>query len=499
MPEPKFKRPAFSTSFSPDQLKAAAEKHKSQPPATPSKKSAETTQRIARLALDEARQKSEELAASRARLGIKPEPPIEDVEDLTTLVDDEAEPEDLTAFVEEPDEEQEIPIEIDLAEYNLIELQREKEIPAREVPEIQKTLGIRASYSMEMKEKRKAKGQPNEDCVGVSALEKYKTVRLSAHDGAGGEGAKGAAAKASRLADVVIGQSLGDKIAQGELIGVDTMMRTLSNARIARVDGMDSSTMDGQELRGAMETLLRSRPDVASRAYGLLASLKEANDAVLTEAKGGKTTACDALVYDGYAIIANVGDGGAFVENPDGSVEMLTREDSAEESIMTRLPNVFTEQLIQEMRDNPDKLFGIPINEETGPVLADMLGATVQQLEQAFKTKQAPINYNYIRRANGALLGGDLVVKPRLTIQKLKPGAKLINGTDGLFDFFENPKTRTTDMAAIAEVLAQAKKNKQHPLDALRAAVKVRAADSTLGYAKLGKSQDDFGAGMLET
>lgn len=362
---------------------------------------------------------------------------IEEVEDLTAqLAEDEGE------------EAEEIGME------EMIEVREPGELQEADVIksfEIKGFKGLDVHATLEKKNVRKEGANPedrakegirNQDNIVTDA----ETGLIGVMDGLGGEGQ-------GDLASLAVEKALPHELANA-LEKVRSMSgRDVQNMLVDRMLNKIGDPSKRVEVTNDVETALQADPRIGKKGLALLAALHEINNQV-KETKG-KTTFTGGFIHetpDGshWAVIANVGDGAAFLQKKDGTMEPLTQEDS----LFNALSNAgkLDPELLQKMKANPDQKMPLPISIE----VVRAVGGSEKDFEalQQKGVKELPMSYKKLKGTMVAALGSESAA-PSLVFRKLEPGESVIFGTDGLVDKFEDPTTEETNLTEMAKFASQ--------------------------------------------
>ena len=318
-----------------------------------------------------------------------------------------------------------------------VEKIQEKDIV--EAFEVQGFEGLDVAATLEKKKERLGTSEQNEDNILIDP----ETGLLGVLDGLGGEGEKGAGAKASKAAELVIPEAY--KLAKEEIDALDNteIQKRLVEQQLAKAGNPEAR----KEITMLMEQLLETDPNMAKEALALIESIRGANDAV--KESGGKTTALISKMHetpDGrqFALIASVGDCVAYKQRANGEVLQIAQEDSALNSL--KQAGVLDDVLLEQMKQDKDKKFPIPLTLE---VIRSM-GGDEEQLKQFQDkgVKSLPLSFKTLKRAMVAGLGGE-VFEPSLTVRELRKGESMLFVTDGQSDVVEDSETGNVDLRQI--------------------------------------------------
>jgi serine/threonine protein phosphatase PrpC len=270
------------------------------------------------------------------------------------------------------------------------EIQKMRTVPAVIIPAKR---GLVGGITMSAKRNRPA-DELNEDCV-LAFDDAELGTGYGSFDGLGGEGN---GARASETAVHVLPEYLKQ--------AYHTMNAELVSDLFSKLSLIKPNPQTG--IPEAVNADTSTEVEIMKKSVAISEALKRTNKDVI--ASKGKTTACFTLIHTTperkrFAITANVGDGGAILRRADGSLVLLTKEDSA-------LSEAIEEGLISE--------------HDLGEMKKDPRG---------YKVKGA--TYELLKRANSQALGKK-EIRPKITITELSVGDEIYNVTDGILDFYEN-------------------------------------------------------------
>lgn len=290
----------------------------------------------------------------------------------------------------------------------IAELQLERVVEAQTVRLVD---GIQATYTMEKSEKR-ADTERGEDAVFT-----YEDPEIGPMAGVAdglGENNSGNGKFASEKIIAILPEQItraynelrdipAEKLREATGM-LSIVTRNAENGKLALAETPEQKRS---------EIFFNLYPEIARKALAISNALKVANEDV--RASGGKTTFSFSVIHmeeDGgkFAITANIGDSGTILQRVNGSVELVTIEDSALNQLIEM--EAIDAELLAQMRREPTKKFSVP--------------------------KYGQLSYEYLKRANTQALGSKENVKPTITVTELEPGDRLIALTDGYLDFLEH-------------------------------------------------------------
>ncbi len=287
-------------------------------------------------------------------------------------------------------------------------LQLERTVEARTTRLVD---GISATFTMEKPEKR-ADAERGEDAVFI-----YEDPEIGPMAGVAdglGENNSGNGKFASEKIVAILPEQLTRAYNELRDAPAEELREATGMLSIVRRN-VESGTLELAETpeQKRSEIFFNLYPEIARKALAISNALKAANEDV--RASGGKTTFSFSVIHmeeDGgkFAITANIGDSGTLLQRADGSVELVTVEDSALNQLIEM--GAIDAELLAQMRAEPAKKFPVP--------------------------KYGPLSYEYLKRANTQALGGKGGVEPTITVTELEPGDRLIALTDGYLDFLEH-------------------------------------------------------------
>jgi serine/threonine protein phosphatase PrpC len=334
------------------------------------------------------------------------------------------------------------------------ELQTEPLVPAQEMPGFDLA---EVYFTLEKKERRKYSGDHNEDNVLVDPA----TGLMGVMDGLG---AHGRGDLASKTVERQLPEVFSEELAQTEKMSNGEVGRELFRLQNEKMGGLATPERRA-EAEGMIKKTLTKDPALARKTLALLLAVSRTHE--LVKLSGGLTTACVSLLHktpDGmrYAIVANVGDSGAFIRRKDGNVERVTAEDSAEE-MLTRYGIKTTDGLdvktFVELRRDPvtgkvanDLDIYFPITPESIEAMS-----SEETYEDMIAEGKDVLHFKYgdLKSNVTAALGhGSKAPIPSLEIVRLHAGDELILASDGLIDKYESMSTGETDYAELANDMA---------------------------------------------
>lgn len=312
-------------------------------------------------------------------------------------------------------------------------------------------------FTLEKKERRKYSGDRNEDNVLVDPA----TGLMGVMDGLG---AHGRGDLASKTVERQLPEVFSEELAQTEKMSNGEVGRELFRLQNEKMGGLATPERRA-EAEGMIKKTLTKDPALARKTLALLLAVSRTHE--LVKLSGGLTTACVSLLHktpDGmrYAIVANVGDSGAFIRRKDGNVERVTAEDSAEE-MLTRYGIKTTDGLdvktFVELRRDPvtgkvanDLDIYFPITPESIEAMS-----SEETYEDMIAEGKDVLHFKYgdLKSNVTAALGhGSKAPIPSLEIVRLHAGDELILASDGLIDKYESMSTGETDYAELANDMA---------------------------------------------
>ncbi|MFZ6015609.1 MAG: PP2C family protein-serine/threonine phosphatase [Patescibacteria group bacterium] len=306
---------------------------------------------------------------------------------------------------------------VELPSEDLIEIVPAGERQKRDVVEAQEVPGfdnIEVKITLQKKPKRGA-FERNQDNV----LADPETGLVGVFDGVGG---RDHGEKASLAAERYLPEHFQSFLKKMKNLDVQRIIQRIVDIMQIKLKQISLPHLVKEledKIKKDLEKIAETDPEILKKTIALLLALNETGENVF--ATGGRTTACVGITHQApngktYAIIANVGDSGAFIRRADGSVEMLTRDDALLNQMLSE--GLLDEKLLKKMRKNPKKVFEIKKGE-----------------------RNIPITYHDIKRQIGAVLGSEapdsIPYKPSLEIHRLIEGDELFFATDGILDHFE--------------------------------------------------------------
>lgn len=336
----------------------------------------------------------------------------------------------------------------ELTEADFIEVLEPGELQEKDVVEafeMQGFEGLKISATLEKKDARKeAAGERNEDNIIANA----ETGLIGVLDGLGGEGEKGAGAKASVGAEVEIPNAYKKALSRIKTLDGADIQKELVENQLAGLGATDAAiVMNARKgLTDMMEGAMLKSPEMCKKALALLEAISQANGKVAET--GGKTTACVGFVHkapDGthWAVVANIGDSAAYKRRANGELVPLTDEDSFFN--LLRDAGTLPPETMAAMKAKPDEKFPIPFTESVikalGKEYAPFLG------------KRMPFSYKTLKLMMVKSMGAE-TSQAKLAIRRLEPGDSLIMATDGVVDKFEDPNTDETNLAELAKAFS---------------------------------------------
>ncbi|MBI5654207.1 protein phosphatase 2C domain-containing protein [Candidatus Uhrbacteria bacterium] len=324
-------------------------------------------------------------------------------------------------------------------------------VPAQEVTGF---TGCRVYLTMERKPPEDPKSdQRNEDNV----LADPRTGLMGVMDGLGGVSHGDLASKAvERLLPKAFTEAL--TAVSAETAGV--LANRLAKSQKQKLTGLGDPDAIAEKLEEMKTKLTKADPAIVRKAWALIKALRDINEQV--RGSGGMTTACIGMVHETpkgsrYAIVANVGDSGAFIRRKDGTVERLTTEDSQLDELMRcgiQIGDQTLKDHLNSLRDrrtgkiNMKTVIKIPITPESCRVF----GYSEKGCELLMKSNQKTFDQEYgnLKVAVNRALGDKTPPVPSLEIVKLESGDEILFCTDGVIDKYENEQTGDTDLSELS-------------------------------------------------
>jgi len=385
----------------------------------------------------------------------KPEKPTRPIELSEADIELVEEPEEITGVFKKPTEAEE------LSEADIIEEREPGELQESDVIgafEVNGFKGLKVTATLEKKDERKGNAEDrNQDNI----IADPETGLVGVLDGLGGEGAGDLASKS---AEGAIPEQYKTALERAKKMNGAEIQTSLVERQLKRLNVSDPAK--SMEIRKGLtmmvEDAMSKDPAMGRKALALLESVSATNAYV--KETGGKTTACVGFVHETpsgerYAVVANIGDSAAYKQRANGEMVPLTQEDSLL-NILNQ-SGALAPELYAKMKAAPDEKFPIPVTRE----VIRAMGGGEKEYED-MKGKELPISYKKLKASMAASLGAENA-EAALSIRQLKKGEKLLLGTDGLVDKFEDPTTEETDLALLA-------KESTKGLDGLRKAAKER-------------------------
>lgn len=324
-------------------------------------------------------------------------------------------------------------------------------VPAQEVTGF---TGCHVYLTMERKPPEDPKSdQRNEDNV----LADPGTGLMGVMDGLGGMGNGDLASKA---VERLLPKAFEDASAAISAESVEALAKRLTKSQKQKLTGLGDPDAIAKKLEEMTDKLTKADPAIVRKAWALIKSLRDINEQV--KGSGGMTTACVGMVHETpkgsrYAIVANVGDSGAFIRRKDGSVVRLTSEDSQLDELVRygiQVDGLGLKEYLNSIRDKrtgkikSDTLIKIPITPESCRVF----GYSEKGCELLMKTDKTTFDQEYgdIKRIVNRALGDKVPPIPSLEIVKLESGDELLFCTDGVIDKYENEQTGDTDLSELS-------------------------------------------------
>ncbi len=280
-------------------------------------------------------------------------------------------------------------------------------IPAKKIQGFSDS-GVVAGYTLEKAEYRRTDGYepgPGEDIALYNALLGLFLVG----DGLGGHGNGDLG---SRLGAVSIEQTYAREM-------------ELNNTHV-KTDHMDKLVQALQRRENKEEaewfaaSLGEIDPELIKKAACLISAFDASDEKIVQEGRKSETTMCAALIHqttDGrrFALIANIGDGGAFHKRNNEDFVRVGTEDSYIQRFLSL--GILSPEKLLEMQKQPRRKFEIP----SSTVVGTMDSLSYQDLA-AWMTDA---------------LGTTTYRGPSLTILELLPGDTLLLCTDGTTDKYK--------------------------------------------------------------
>lgn len=313
--------------------------------------------------------------------------------------------------------------------------------------------GLTVAATLEAKNERK--GDPNNRNQD-NIIADPKTGLLGVLDGLGGEGHGDAA---SRKAEEMIPKRFAEILDSVQKEDAQTIITRIVASQLQRIstENMERAAHAKKQLTDMVETAMAKDLAIGRKALALIEALKSATPDI--EATKGKTTACVGVLHetpDGtrFAIVANVGDSGAFKRREDGEMVPLTHEDSLYEYLVAE--GALTPALVETLKDAQDRKRMDPELSDQVPIPLSL--AQFKKLggdEADFKTMNGklPLSYAKLKATLIASLGGRDFA-PSLEIRRMRPGEELIFATDGVIDKFEHPVTDALETGEMTSAMS---------------------------------------------
>lgn len=355
---------------------------------------------------------------------------------------EELNPEDVVD--EEPEIEEIEDVEIIPLEEDVAELQNQDVV---EEFEIQNFQGLEITATLEKKNERK--GDPdnkNEDCIVIDR----ETGLIGVCDGLGGEGEKGAGAKASAEAARAIPLAYAEQLQSAVPLSDTDLKGALVELQLLKKNPVDAQARIkfANVLEPEMGKIVQKDRELAEKALALLEAVRQSNEAV--KQTGGQTTVTVGLVHttpdgENWAVLASVGDSPAMKRRSNGELLPITKEDSLLNLAVDA--EIITPRELAKLQIDPKYRVKIPL------WFVKQYGvgqkAELEALERQGVT-DLPADYKLLKRAMVASLGSS-ISEPSLNIRRLDPGDELILASDGVTDKYEleNGLTNFDEMGAV--------------------------------------------------
>ncbi len=333
------------------------------------------------------------------------------------------------------------------------ELQPEDVVAAQEIPGF---VGERVFITLQKKTESKYFKKPNQDNI----LTDSETGLLGVMDGLGGHN-KGDLASMAVEREVPIQLKKTEK--ETENMQAAELIEKITELTSGRYNGRSNFQQKKDELRKKAEEIVAKDIDLARKALLLLRAVQESNPAVA--ATGGATTACLGLVHklqsgERYAIIANVGDSGAFIRRKNGELEKITEEDSSQQGLSDVGVNIQGMDINTFLRNHSDPISGRIPDSLTIPVPINMdnlraIGYTRKTAEDWIKTKQKTLDVEYadLKRYVSSVMGIE-TPSPRLSLTKVETGDEILFCTDGIIDKYDDETKQELDLDELSKDLS---------------------------------------------
>ncbi len=322
--------------------------------------------------------------------------------------------------------------------------------------------GLEVAATLEKKPVRLENKSRNEDNIIADS----ETGLVGVLDGLGG---MGHGDLASKMAEEAIPETYKEALAANKGKDQAEVIANLVESQLNRISASspEAAMQKRRAITEKIEEIASKDTEMARKALSLVEAFSKTSEQV--KQTKGVTTACTGFVHktpDGkrWAVVANVGDSGAFIKRKDGKVEKLTQEDSMSNLLLET--GALSHDLLDQMKNEPDKKFPLPIT----PEMIGALGGGAADYEK-LKGKTYPMRYKDLKKLMPAALGGNLSA-PSVDFAELQAGDELIFGTDGLLDMFEDPKTDDLDTKELGSAADGGSFNEQ--LDRLRLTAKKR-------------------------
>jgi len=351
----------------------------------------------------------------------------------------ELSPEDLEEVVDEE--------AMELSPDELIEVREPGELQEPDVVEafeVEGFKGLDVAVTLEAKNERK-KNPENRNQDNIIA--DPETGLLGVLDGLGGETHGDLASKTAEEKMPGHFAETMKKLAKEDPSAIGDRLVEQQLAHLGITD-IGLQTAARKQLTDMVENAMTKDPEMGRKALALIEAMK-ATSADVAETKG-KTTATVGFVHetpDGsrWAVVANIGDSGAFKRRENGEMVPLTKEDSLYNAMVNS--GAVTPEILDEMKYNPDKAVSVPVSLDQFKTLGGD-EPTYKKLKGTM-----PISYKKMKAVMITALG-QKNVEPSLAIRKLEPGDELVLATDGVIDKFENQLSEETELDELASALS---------------------------------------------
>lgn len=243
----------------------------------------------------------------------------------------------------------------------------------------------------------------------------------------------------------------------------EELIEKLTEMSAEKFDGRSDYINQKAVLHKKAAELVAKDAGLARKSFALLQAMQNINRAV--QATRGETTACVGLIHETaggekYAVIANVGDSGAFIRRSDGRVERVTPEDSVQEALKEIGAKIDNLDLDEYLRTNSDPISGkiradlpikIPLTLDN--VLA--IGYTKDDFVKFEKQGKKTLDFDYygLKATLTSSLGMGKAPTPSVRVIKVEKGDELLFCTDGVIDKYEDEDKQTTDLEELGKDL----------------------------------------------